>query len=169
MYNIGLIGCGYMGQAHLIDSCSKENICIYGVCDLDRKRAEETGKRYHVKKVYDTAEQLIRDSEVDIVIIATYPSSHLPLLKRCLENKKHVLCEKPITDDLADGPEFVKLVKENPECKVLVGHILRHNDTYIKVKEMLDEGFLLPRPRRFGSHAPSWGRGEGQAPSRCNR
>jgi len=142
MYKIGLIGCGYMGQAHLIDSFSRENICIYGVCDLNRKRAEEMGRRYHVKKVYDTAGELIADPEIDIVIIATYPSTHLPLLKLCLENKKHVLCEKPITDNLADGLEFVKLVKENRECKVLVGHILRHNDTYIKVKEMLDEGLI---------------------------
>ena len=40
MYNVALIGCGYMGQAHLIDSVSKENIHIYAVCDIDRKRAD---------------------------------------------------------------------------------------------------------------------------------
>ena len=42
MYRIGLIGCGYMGQAHLQDCCSKENIDIYAVCDSDRQKAEET-------------------------------------------------------------------------------------------------------------------------------
>lgn len=142
MYNVGLIGCGYMGQAHLIDSFSKKNICINAVCDLDRKRAEVTAKQYCVKKIYCDAEELIKDPEVDIVIIATYPSSHLPLLKKCLAYKKHVLCEKPITNNVAEGLEFVKTVKENPDCKVLVGHILRHNDTYLKVKEMLDEGVI---------------------------
>ena len=146
----------------MIDSFSKGNIRIYAVCDLDRKRAEETGRQYHAKKVYYNAEELIKDPEVDIVIIATYPSSHLPLLKKCLAHKKHVLCEKPITNNVADGLEFVKTVKENPHCKVLVGHILRHNDTYLKVKEMLDEG-LIGKPlimRMVQNHNTlgSWGK-----------
>ena len=145
MYNVALIGCGYMGQAHLTDSWSKENICIYAVCDLDRQKADETARQYHVPKVYYDADRLIEDPRIDIVIIATYPSSHLPLMKKCLAAGKHVLCEKPITNNITDGIEFVKAVKENPQCKVLVGHILRHNDTYIKVKEMIEEG-IIGRP-----------------------
>ncbi len=142
VYNVGLIGCGYMGQSHLTDIASKENICIYAVCDRDRHRADDTAEKYHPQKVYYHAEDLINDPQVDIVIIATYPSSHLLLLKMCLAQGKHVLCEKPITDNLTDGKEFVRVVKENPQSKVLVGHILRHNDTYIKVKELIDEGLI---------------------------
>lgn len=142
VYNIALIGCGYMGQSHLLDIASKENACIYAVCDKDRERADNAAQQYNTSKVYYDAKELIEDPLVDIVIIATYPSSHLALLKMCLANGKHVLCEKPITDNLTDGEEFVKVVKENPQCKVLVGHILRHNDTYIKVKELIDEGLV---------------------------
>ena len=142
MYNIALIGCGYMGQAHLIDSCSKDNIHIYAVCDLNKERADETAEKYQAEMVYYNADDLIADPKVDIVIIATYPSSHLPLLKKCLAHGKHVLCEKPITNNLTDGAEFVRVVKENPQSKVLVGHILRHNDTYIKVKSLIEEGVI---------------------------
>ncbi len=142
VYNIALIGCGYMGQSHLIDIVGKENICIYAVCDINRQRADDTARQYDACKVYYDAMELVCDPQVDIVIIATYPSSHLKLLKMCLSYGKHVLCEKPITDNLTDGKEFVKLVKENPQSKVLVGHILRHNDTYIKVKELIDEGLI---------------------------
>lgn len=142
VYNVALIGCGYMGQAHLIDSFSKANICIYAVCDRNKRRADEMAEKYHSKKVYYDAFELIDDPNVDIVIIATYPSSHLTLLKMCLAKGKHVLCEKPITNTVLDGRDFVKTVKGNLQCKVLVGHILRHNDTYIKVKEMIDEGLI---------------------------
>jgi len=145
MYNIALIGCGYMGQAHLIDICDKENICIYAVCDRNCQRADEIAEKYHARKTFYDAAEVIADPEVDIVIIATYPSSHLPLLRQCIAGGKHVLCEKPITNNVEDGKVFVKLVQENPQCKVLVGHILRHNDTYIKVKEMIDEG-IIGRP-----------------------
>lgn len=142
VYNIGLIGCGYMGQSHLTDLASRENICIYALCDQNKQRANETARQYQVGKVYYDAAELIRDPKVDIVIIATYPSSHLALLKMCLANSKHVLCEKPMADNLADGREFMKVVKENPQSKVLVGYILRHNETYIKVKELIDEDVI---------------------------
>lgn len=142
VYNIALIGCGYMGKSHLVDIATKENICIYAVCDKNEQRADDTAQQYGSCKVYYDAEELIADPQVDIVIIATYPSSHLQLLKMCLAHGKHVLCEKPITDNVSDGEEFVKVVNENPQCKVLVGHILRHNDTYIKVKELIDEGLI---------------------------
>ena len=142
MYNVALIGCGHMGQAHLIDSAAKENIHIYAVCDIDRRRADETATRYHADKTYCNAEELIADPNVDIVIIATYPSTHLALLKACLAHKKHVLCEKPVAGNLEDGYAFMQAVKEHPECKVLVGHILRHNDTYVKVQELIAEGAI---------------------------
>lgn len=142
IYNVGLIGCGYMGQAHLADSYSRENINIYAVCDRDRERADATAERYHADKVYYCAEDLITDPKVDIVIIATYPSTHLPLLRECLAHKKHVLCEKPIAGNVADGLAFVKEVRAYPDCKVLVGHILRHNDTYVKVQKMIREGMI---------------------------
>lgn len=140
MYNVALIGCGYMGQAHLTDSASKEKVHIYAVCDIDRERADETAIKYHAEKTYYDAKELIADPAVDIVIIATYPSTHLALLKLCIAHKKHVLCEKPVAGNLEDGYEFAKAVKENPDCKVLVGHILRHNDTYVKVHELIADG-----------------------------
>lgn len=142
MYNVALIGCGYMGQAHLEDVSSRENICIYAVCDRNRQRADETADRYGVKMIYYDSDDLIADPNIDIVIIATYPSSHLSLLKKCMARGLHVLCEKPITNNIEDGIAFVNVIRENPQCKVLVGHILRHNDTYIKVKEMIDEGII---------------------------
>ena len=85
MYNIAVIGCGYMGQTHLDDIYLKDNVCIYGVCDLNEERANLIGKRYQAKHIYTNAEELIGQDEVDIVIIATYPSSHMSLLKSCIK------------------------------------------------------------------------------------
>ncbi|MDD6176083.1 MAG: Gfo/Idh/MocA family oxidoreductase, partial [Firmicutes bacterium] len=96
-----------------------------------------------------------------IVIIATYPSSHLPLLKECLAAGKHVLCEKPISTSLQEGEEFVRLVKENPQCKVLVGHILRHNRSYQQIAEMIQSD-VIGHPIIFrmvqNHHTMNWNR-----------
>ncbi len=141
-YNVVLIGCGHMGEVHLKHIYDKEDICISCVCDTNEARAKEFQRRFGAKSISGDAEECISREETDIVVIATYPSTHLALLKLCIKHKKHVICEKPIATTLEEGREFVRLVKENPDVKVLVGHILRHNATYRKVAKMIHDGAI---------------------------
>ncbi len=140
MYNVALIGCGYMGQAHLEDIYLKDSIKLYGVCDLDLEKAKLMSQRYNVEKYTDNSDDLIEDENVDIVIIATYPSSHLALLEKCLKNNKHVLCEKPIANNYEEGVKFKQVCDDHSRSKVLIGHILRHNSTYKTVAELIKNG-----------------------------
>lgn len=142
IYNVAVIGCGHMGTVHLDHIYYKENVNISYLCDKNADTANSLRKKYGAGKIETDPEKCISDPSVDIVIIATYPSSHLELLKLCLRHKKHVICEKPITQNLETGMEFCRLVKENPDCKVLIGHILRHNKTYRKVAEMIRGGAI---------------------------
>ena len=142
VYNVVLIGCGHMGSVHLEHIYFKEDICISCVCDKNEERAKEFQRRFGAKSISTDAEECISRKETDIVIISTYPSTHLTLLKLCMKYKKHVICEKPIATNLEEGQEFVRLVKEHPDVKVLVGHILRHNATYRKVAKMIHEGAI---------------------------
>ena len=138
-YRIALIGCGQMGSAHLDDIYYREDIRITYVCDLNAEKASAFKRKYHAENILSDYRECISREDVDIVIAATYPSTHLSILKKCIKHGKHLLCEKPITADLEEGKEFVRLVKANPQIKVLVGHILRHNTTYNKVREMIRE------------------------------
>lgn len=142
IYNVVLIGCGHMGEVHMEHIYYKDDICVSCVCDKDEARAKEFQRRFNAKSISVNAEECISRKETDIVIIATYPSTHLELLRLCLKYKKHVICEKPFATTLEDGKEFVRLVKANPDVKVLVGHILRHNATYRKVAKMIEEGAI---------------------------
>ncbi len=142
IYNVVLIGCGHMGEVHLEHIYYKDDICVSCVCDKDEARAKEFQRRFNAKSISVNAEECISRKETDIVIIATYPSTHLELLKLCLKYKKHVICEKPFATTLEDGREFVRLVKAHPDVKVLIGHILRHNATYRRVAKMIEEGAI---------------------------
>ncbi len=142
LYHIALIGCGHMGEAHIADIYYKENVQVDYVCDLDLERARIFQKKYGARRITSDYLECIRDKEVDVVIVATYPSTHLQILKECIREGKHVICEKPIATSLKDGEEFVRIVKANPQCKVLIGHILRHNKTYQKVAEMIRSGAI---------------------------
>lgn len=136
IYNVVLIGCGHMGAAHLEDIYYRENINVVGVVDLVEEKAKLFCRKYGAKSYSKDYMDYLKNDEVDIVIVTTYPSSHLQILKDCIAHGKHVLCEKPITKTLEEGEEFVKLVKAS-KSKVLIGHILRHNDAYKKIAEMI--------------------------------
>lgn len=161
VYGVALIGCGQMGAVHLEHIYYKENVCVKCVCDRSIERAEEFKRKYNSERVETDVNKCIESDDVDIVIIATYPSTHLELLKLCIKNKKHVICEKPVATNLDDGKEFCRIVKENPDCKVLIGHILRHNTTYQKVAEMLRAGAVgKPMVIRMAQnhHTMNWDR-----------
>lgn len=142
VYGVALIGCGQMGAVHLENIYDKENVNIRCVCDLNEKNAAMFKKHYNADRITTDIDDCITDENVDIVICAVYPSAHLDILRKCVENGKHLICEKPITTNLEDGEEFVRIVKSHPECKVLIGHILRHNHTYQTVAKMIQEGAI---------------------------
>ena len=142
IYNVALIGCGTMGEAHLEDIRFMENVVVKCVCDLNIETAERYKRIYHADYADTDYRVSVSREDVDIVIICTYPSTHLEILGECIKNNKHIVCEKPITDNFEDGEKARKLIKENPQCKVLIGHILRHNETYCKVAEMIQEGAI---------------------------
>ncbi|MBR2615398.1 MAG: Gfo/Idh/MocA family oxidoreductase [Clostridia bacterium] len=142
VYGVAVIGCGQMGEEHLKHIYFKENVRISFVCDTNEEKARLAAKKYAAAAFCTEARVAIESPETDVVIIATYPSTHLPLLRLCLAAGKHVVCEKPIATCVEDGREFCRLVKEHPECRVLVGHILRHNKTYQTVAEMIRGGAI---------------------------
>ncbi len=141
-YGVAIIGCGQMGVAHIKEIYFKGNVNMEYACDLSLEKAMIFKNKYNVNKITNDYMECITSDDVDIVIISTYPSTHLPIVKACIENGKHVICEKPITGTIEESNEFVALVKSNPQCKVLIGHILRHNTTYQKVADMIHNGYI---------------------------
>lgn len=141
MYNVVLIGCGHMGAVHLDDIYTKENVNVYGVVDVDIQRAQQFAKRYGADSFDTDYMRYMKDEETDIIICATYPATHLEILKKCIEFNKHLLCEKPITPTPEEAEEFIRLVNGS-KIKVQIGYILRYNETYRKVADMIREGAL---------------------------
>lgn len=159
-YRIVLVGCGYMGASHLDEIYYRDNIEITGVVDVDEKAAQRFVKKYNAHSSGTDYRKYLSDDKTDIFIIATYPSSHLAILKDCLKYNKHVLCEKPIAATADDGLEFAQLVRQT-KSKVLVGHILRHNSTYNEVAKLIHSGAIgSPIIMRMvqNKHSKDWDR-----------
>jgi gfo/idh/mocA family oxidoreductase len=140
-YGLLLIGCGHIGCEHLSQMYYRDNLRVIGVVDTCEEAAKAAARRFGAEEYGTDYRRFLQDDRVDIVLIATYTRSHLPILKDCVAHGKHVLCEKPIASTLADGEEFVRVVKSAP-VKVLVAHILRHNQSYIRVRELIRSGAI---------------------------
>lgn len=138
-YGILLIGCGHIGRQHIEDIYTKEEVRVIATVDSDETRATEFARLYGALEYGTDYRAYLSDPRVEIVIIATYTDTHLPILRDCLAHGKHVICEKPVAVDLAGAREFVRLV-ESTDCKVVISHILRYNQSYRKIKALIDSG-----------------------------
>lgn len=135
-FGVMVIGCGHIGTEHLTEIYYRSRVKIVAVVDELIERAHMAAVRFSSENYGTDYRQYLNRDDIDIVIIATYANLHLPILKDCLAAGKHVLCEKPIASNEEDGAEFYDVVKASG-CKVLVGHILRHNKSYQKIKELI--------------------------------
>lgn len=141
VYGVVLVGCGYIGEEHLADIYYRDEVRLISVVDTDVEKARLMARKYNAIEYSTDYTSYLKRSDVDIVIIATYVDSHLSIMKDCVAAGKHVLCEKPVATNRKDGEEFFHIA-ENCDAQVLVGHILRYNESYRKIKDMIDSGVI---------------------------
>ena len=76
------------------------------------EKAEEKANAWGIPKAYGSHEDLLKDSDVDIVYISAVNSAHYRWAKAALLAGKHVICEKPCTTTEAQTRELFALAKE---------------------------------------------------------
>ena len=140
-YGILLIGCGYIGCEHLKDIYYRPEFEIVAVVDKSEERAALAAKKYNALSYGKDYKPFLSDKRIQIVIIATYPDTHLKIAKECLLYGKHVLCEKPIARTFEESLKFYNMALKS-KCKVQVEYILRHNKSYHKIKELIDSKII---------------------------
>ena len=97
---LAVIGAGAAGDHHLRAAARVRGVDVVGVCDSDRG-LRESGAASVGASAYEDSDAVFSDRAVDAVIIATPASTHLGLAAAALRAGKHVLIEKPVSDDAA--------------------------------------------------------------------
>lgn len=92
----GIIGLGRIAHKFVEGLQSVENAELAGVASSNKARASKFAKQYGCK-AYDSYEALAQSDEIDVIYIASFNTQHFEHSMLCLSNKKHVLCEKPLT------------------------------------------------------------------------
>lgn len=141
MINIGIVGYGYWG-VNLLRNFANLGICnVKYVCDARPERLNIVSKNYPNIQLTTSFDDLLNDTKLDAVVIATPVFMHYDLSKKALKAGKHVLVEKPLTASLSEAQELVDLANEK-NLVLAVDHTFLFTGSVQKIKKLVSSGEL---------------------------
>ena len=111
MKNIGLIGCGNIAETYFRAQDYFNNIKFIACADKFPEVSKKCADQYNIKSL--TVDEIIHDTNVDVILNLTIPQAHFEISKLALEAGKHVYSEKPMSIKYDEANELVNLAKDN--------------------------------------------------------
>lgn len=138
--NWAVLGTGVIAN-QMAQALQKMGKNLYAVANRTHSKALSFAEKYGVEKVYDSIDEVFTDENVDIIYITTPHNTHIQYIRKALENKKHVFCEKAITLNSGELEEAVKLAEENG---VIIAEAMTiwHMPLYKKLWQIAQSGKL---------------------------
>ncbi len=143
---VGIIGTGWIAEAHLKGYLKQPDVEIVAGCDLIPGKAEAFFKQHGVEGVktdYANDEEMLADKSLalDCVSICTYNRQHAPCAIHALNAGLHVLLEKPMCVTTEEAIEIVKAEKKSGKI-LSIGFQPRFNKNMQRIKKIVDSGEL---------------------------
>lgn len=112
---VGIIGIGNMGSAHfsLISNGAIEGMTVKAVCDIDKEKLKRVKESCPNISAFESYNDLLKESEIDAVIIAVPHPLHAEIAVRAFESGKHVLVEKPVDITVSAAERLNKAAKQS--------------------------------------------------------
>lgn len=140
-FNVGILGTGNIAAVMARTVNQMKGVRLYAVASREKVKAEVFAGKYGCKKAYGSYAELVNDSKVDLVYIATPHSEHFANAKLCLEHYKPVLCEKAFTANAKQAEELLGLAKEK---QVFITEAIwtRYLPMLTTIREVLGSGVI---------------------------
>lgn len=139
--NIGVVGCGYWGNHIIRNFNNSPQWNLKYICDSDKESLGKMASKYPDVKAVTEIEQILSDSEIDAVAIATPVNTHYGLAKKALLAGKHAWVEKPLCSSSAEAEELVHIAAEK-NVLLNVDHTYVYTPSVRKIKELVEKGEL---------------------------
>lgn len=138
---IGVVGLGYWGPNWVRNLHQLRQSRRVVACDLDAKRRDHVRGLYAGVEGSDNLDKLLRDPEIEGLVIATPVSTHFPLAKKALLSGKSVLVEKPLAMSSSEAAELVRIARDNGRV-LMVGHTFEYSAPVLKMRDIIESGEL---------------------------
>ena len=127
---IGVIGLGYLGKFHYQKYKANKFVNLTSVVDIDKKNYSIIKEKGVL--MFEKYQDIV--DKVDAVSIVTPTVTHYKLAKYFLDNKIHVLLEKPMTETVAQAKKLNAIAKKN-KCVLQIGHLEQFNPAIRKLRK----------------------------------
>ena len=137
--SFALIGAGGIGKIWAGALLTTPQVDLKYVVDVDESKASEMASQFSRCSTESSWEKIVNTDGVDAVIVATPHKALAPISRAFLNNKKHVLCEKPGAIDAQSLYENSEIASEMG-LVYMIGFNHRFHKAFIEAKRRLDEG-----------------------------
>ncbi len=137
--NIAIIGSGYWGKNLVRNFDSLKALGL--ICDKNEAVLAQFQEQYPGMRTCLALNDLLADTSIEGVVIATPAETHFTLASEALMAGKHVYVEKPLALESSQAVELNKLAKKCGRI-LMVGHLLQYHPVFVHLKEMALAGEL---------------------------
>jgi phthalate 4,5-cis-dihydrodiol dehydrogenase len=140
MFGIGIIGAGSFGETHAKAIAELPNATLAASSRTTPEALDKFTRRFGGRG-YLQYEDLLKDPDVSVVVIAAPHHLHAEMAERAARAGKHILLEKPMASSLADCDRIVRAVRE-ANVALMMGFTSHFVRGYQVAKQLLDDGEL---------------------------
>lgn len=137
---VGVLGTGtVVRQFHLPALLANPRATVDAVGNLRRASMQSVVDKFGIGRAFTDFERFARDPETDAVVVALPNYMHAPVTRMMLQNGKHVLCEKPMSMNVAEAREMVDAA-DAAGRKLMIGHVWRCHPQVRWLREVVESG-----------------------------
>lgn len=141
---VGVAGCGVVASAYYLPAIKKmDAVELVAVCDIDEERTAACQRLFGAREGYPDYYEMLREADVDAVLILTGPGTHYDFTLAAIHANKHVLLQKPMALDF-DEAKAIACETRKTNLKVLIepseNSLL--NRALVPVRQLIDQGVL---------------------------
>ena len=141
-YRVAIVGCGGISNAHGNAWRNLPEIEIVGACDEKFESLARFATEYEVQNTYNDLRQMLEKQQPDVLVIATWPSSHLKnVLEAVRCGVKGILVEKPIAVNATQLEQMIQ-VTERADILLMEAFMYRHHPLTLAVKQKIEDGAI---------------------------
>jgi predicted dehydrogenase len=149
-----IAGTGFIGRVHA-RALRLAGVELVGVAASSPASAAAAAAELGADRAFDSADELVRDPDVDVVHICTPNHLHVPLAEAALAAGKHVICEKPLATDAAGAQRLAELAAAS-RLQAAVPFVYRYYPTVREARERVRQGQIGTLHLLHGSYLQDW-------------
>lgn len=149
-----VVGTGFIGPVH-VEGLIRAGVPVVGILGSSYEKSRAAAERLRLSKAYDSFDEILGDSNVQVVHLTSPNRVHFEQAARALRAGKHVMCEKPLAMTAAESAELVRIAAETMRVAG-VNYNIRYYPLCLEAAERARNGSLGDVYHVAGSYAQDW-------------